>query len=127
MGHEMKGKIPKGATVDEWIEGLSPEQSAIIRELRKIIRKTIPQAREVIKYSWPWYEVNQPIAAIMVAGDHVNLELYRGTELKESKVLLEGTGKSMRHIKIFNVDQIKKLPIADLLKEAEELDAARKR
>jgi hypothetical protein len=36
----MKGKIPKGATEDEWVEGLSPEQSAINRELRKIIRNS---------------------------------------------------------------------------------------
>jgi hypothetical protein len=33
----------------------------------------------------------------------------------------------MRHLKIFNVDQIKKLPTADLIKEAVELDAFRKK
>lgn len=31
---------------------------------------------------------------------------------------MKGTGRSMRHLKIFHANEIKKLPIADLIKEA---------
>jgi len=127
MGREKEGKIPKGVSVDDWAKGLPREQGAIVQELRRTIKRAAPQAREVVKWSWPWFEVNQPIAAIMIAGDHVNLELYRGCELKSDKVELEGTGKSMRHIKIFDAGELRGLPIADLIKEAVELDAAMKK
>lgn len=127
MGREKEGKIPKGVSVDDWAKGLPREQGAIVQELRRTIKRAAPQAREVVKWSWPWFEVNQPIAAIMIAGDHVNLELYRGSELKSDKVELEGTGKSMRHIKIFDAGELRGLPIADLIKEAVELDAAMKK
>jgi len=125
MGREMRGKIPKGMSVDDWAKALPKGQGAIVQELRKTIRKAAPEVREVVKWSWPWYEINEPFAAIMVAGDHVNLELYRGTKLESDKVKLEGTGKSMRHVKIFTVAELRGLPIADLIKEAVEFDAAR--
>ncbi|MBM3310906.1 MAG: DUF1801 domain-containing protein [Candidatus Aminicenantes bacterium] len=126
MGQSMKGKIPKGMTVDQWVETLPPETKAIVKELRAVIRRAVPQARELIKYSWPWYYLSKPIAAIMVAGGHVNLELYRGAELKPAQIPLEGTGKSMRHLKIFKAAEVKKLPVADLIREAAELEAAGK-
>ena len=125
MGREMRGKIPKGTSVDDWAKALPKEQGAIVQELRRTIRKAAPEAREVVKWSWPWYELNEPIAAIMVAGDHVNLELCRGSDLTSDKVKLEGTGKSMRHVKIFTVTELRGIPIADLIREAAELDAAR--
>jgi hypothetical protein len=64
---------------------------------------------------------------MIVAGDHVTLELYRGANLKPAEVPLEGTGKTMRHLKIFDAAEIKKLPIAELIKEAVEFDAADKK
>jgi len=127
MSPEMKGKIPKGATIDQWVEDLATDMRAIVRELRKIIKKAAPQAKEVIMYSWPAYKVNKPIATMVIAGDHVTLMLYRGPNLKPAEVPLEGTGKTMRHLKIFDAAEIKKLPIAELIKEAVELAAADKK
>jgi len=121
----MRGKIPKGMSVDDWAKVLPKEQGAIVQELRRTIRKAAPEVPEAVKWGWPWYELNAPIAFIIVAGDHINLQLYRGNELKSDKVRLEGTGRSIRHVKIFKAAELKAMPIADLIRESVALDAAR--
>lgn len=40
------------------------------------------------------------IAALGSHKDHVNLQLTRGAELIDPKGIVEGTGKSMRHVKL---------------------------
>jgi hypothetical protein len=117
-------KIPKGKTIDEWMAALPEPQRGIVRELRRIIRKAVPEAREIVKYDWPWYEMEKPIAIITVAGGHVHLELYRGRALKPASVPLEGTGKTMRYLEFVEVKQVKTFPVAALLREAADLVAA---
>jgi len=125
MPSKMRGKIPKGMSVDEWADSLPGEQGEIVRRLRRTIKQAAPEVPEVVKWGWPWYELNAPIAFIIVAGDHINLQLYRGNELGSDKVRLEGTGKSIRHVKIFKAAELKAIPIADLIRESVALDAAR--
>jgi len=127
MPSKMRGKIPKGMSVDEWADSLPAEQGDIVKQLRMTIKQAASEVPEVVKWGWPWYELNAPIAFIIVAGDHINLQLYRGNELESGKVKLEGTGKSIRHVKIFKAAELKAMPIADLIRESVVLDAARVR
>jgi len=77
----MKHKVPRGSTVDQWEAGLRQPQRDIVKGLRRAVKRSVPSAREVVKWSWPWYEGNDLIAAIMVHDDHVNLEVARGAEI----------------------------------------------
>ncbi len=54
----------------------------------------------------------------MAAGSWVDLGFYRGTELKDTKNLLEGTGKGMRHIKIRHLQEMDEQYFADLVRQA---------
>ena len=98
--------------VDEYIEKQKSPQKEICAKLRKLILKTFPNIKEEIKMGVPWYEERFYIGALM---DHVNLGfLINGLSEKEI-ALFEGTGKTMRHIKIFSPDEIDEKRIAKLL------------
>jgi uncharacterized protein YdhG (YjbR/CyaY superfamily) len=43
-------------TVDEYIDGFHYETQAILKKIRHIIKKTAPQASELISYGMPFYE-----------------------------------------------------------------------
>lgn len=43
-------------TVDEYINSFHPETQAILNKIRHIIRKSAPQAEELISYGMPFYE-----------------------------------------------------------------------
>ena len=54
---------------------------------------------------------------------YINLAFFKGTLLPDPKLLLEGTGKGMRHIKIHSEKDINKEQIISWIKEAIKLDA----
>ena len=121
----MDYKVPKGSTVDEWEGRLPQPQRDIVRGLRTEVRRTVPGAREVVKWGWPWYEGNGRVAAILVFNGHVNLQVARGAQLEDPEGLLEGTSKDMRFLKVRTVADLGRLPIERLLREAAEVDAGR--
>ena len=64
----------------------------------------------------PWYEGKY---YIVVLKDHVNLGLsIKGLSSKD-KELLQGSGKTMKHIEISSLDEIDEKKIVDLLKMVE--------
>ena len=53
------------------------------------------------------YLVSQKdVCGIYPASDHVNLSFGQGATLKDPEGLLDGTGKGIRHIKVFKVEDV---------------------
>jgi len=94
--------------VSEYIETLPDNKKAIVIALRKIILSVDPTLNESLKWKQPVYSKEDDICYIFPAGNHVNLGFYKGTELNDPKKMLEGTGKTMRHIKIRDLADIEK-------------------
>jgi len=99
--------------VREYIETQDSAQKGIIRELRRIILKTFPDINEEMKYGVPWYENKYYIVALKA---HVNLSFSLKGMSKEEEKLFEGTGKTMKHIKIRSLEEIDEEKIAKLLR-----------
>ena len=65
----------KFKTVNEYISSLPPKTKAIIKELRKAIKETIPGTEEVISYNIPsfkgviWYAAWKNHISLYPAGD----------------------------------------------------------
>ena len=78
----------------------------LARDIRNMILVLVPEMDEVVKWKNLFYEKNGFVCAIVLHKDHVNLQFARGTELKDPAKMLEGTGKKMRHIKIYDSDLI---------------------
>lgn len=99
--------------VSQYIEEQNSPQKEICRRLREIISKTFPSIKEEMKWGVPYYGNLYYFVALKT---HVNLgfsiEKLSNDEIK----LLEGTGKTMRNIKINSIDDIYEEKIANLFK-----------
>lgn len=99
--------------VDGYVEKQKSPQKEICQKLRRIILRTFPNMKEEMKLGVPWYEEKYYIVAL---GDHVNLGFsLKGLSKKEME-LLEGGGKTMKHIKIHSVKEIDEKKIVELLR-----------
>ena len=75
-------------------------------------------------YGVPWYRGKDYICAIAAYSDHTNLEFYRGTSLRDPGRLLEGSGRNLRHVKIYAVGDVVQPRLKTLLREAIGLDGS---
>jgi len=108
----------KGRDVEGYLINLDKGKLPIVLILRKIIKEAIPDSKETIKWGTLIFEREKILGAIMVHKDHVNLQLWRGSELTDKDGMLEGTTKAMRHVTFTSASDIKRGPIKALLKEA---------
>lgn len=100
------------AQVKQYLEEQISSLKEIVRTLREIILRTFPDAKEEMKMGVPWYEGKIYVAAMK---DHVNLGFcLKGLSQKEKK-LLEGSGSTMRHVKIYSLKDIDDKKIENLL------------
>ena len=105
----------KGKTVEEIVDSLEAEQKEIVAKLRSLVKRVFPEIVETVKWGNITFLMGEEnLAWIIIYRDHVDFGLFRGAEL-ESK-LLEGTGKSLRHIKIKSSNEIDENELAGLLK-----------
>ncbi len=99
--------------VTNYILKQNSPQKEICQMLRDIILNTIPSIKEEMKYGVPYYGDKYYIVGLKT---HVNLGFsIKGLTMEEIK-LLEGTGKTTRHIKVSSKEDINKEKIKDLLK-----------
>ena len=98
--------------VDDYITKQKSPQKEICQRLRNIILKTFPNIKEEMKLGVPWYEGKYYIVALK---NYVNLGFsLKGLSSKEVG-LLEGGGKTMKHVKIRSLNEIDEKRIVELL------------
>jgi hypothetical protein len=110
-------------TVDQYLEGLEPWQADIARELRTILQKAAPGAKESFKWAQPVYESNGPFAYIKAFKNAVNFGFWRGVDLRDPKGVLQGSGGKMRHIKLSQLADIDAELFSELIRQAIELNS----
>ena len=99
--------------VDDYIEKQKSPQREICQNLREIILEEFPGIKEEMKLGVPWYEDKYYIVALK---GHVNLGFSIKGLSKEEVALFEGSGKTMKHVKVYSVNEIDKVKIIRLLK-----------
>ena len=114
----------RSTEVDRLLAELEPSQRKVARALRRLILETGTDLHEQVMYGAPWYRGNNYVCAIAVHSDHTNLEIHRGTSLRDPWRLLEGTGKNLRHVTVRVVADVRQPGLGALLREAIDLDAA---
>ena len=101
-------------SVETYIEKQKSPQKEILQRLRKIILDTFPETTEEMKWGVPsFYKGSFYIVALK---DHVNLGFSIKNLSAKELALFEGTGKTMRHIKILTLQEIDETKIVHLLK-----------
>ncbi len=56
-------KSSKPKTIDDYLEGVSPEQRGALEQLRRTIHEAAPGAEEVISYGLPAFKLNGKVVA----------------------------------------------------------------
>ena len=108
--------------VEKFLAAYDPEVQAIALGLRALMLRLVPEAEEKVHPGWKTiaYGRSKKFCAISPHKAWVNLQFHSGSALGDSSNLLEGTGKSMRHVKVATLNDVKKRGLAKLIREAAE-------
>lgn len=117
----LKGKA-SSKDVDSILKQLKPDQKKTAEKFRSIVKKTLPDAVETVKWGNITYVYNgQNLSWFLFYKDHADFGFFKGARLKSQ--LLEGTGKGLRHIKVRSLEDIDDAEFSRLLKDASKLTA----
>lgn len=100
-------------SVINYIDKQGSPQREICRKLRSIILSTFPDITEEMKLGVPWYAGKYYLVALK---DHVNLGFSIKGLSKEEIALFQGSGKTMKTVEIYSIDEINEDKIVGLLK-----------
>ncbi|WP_100012322.1 DUF1801 domain-containing protein [Lentibacillus sediminis] len=104
--------------VDQFIQEQPEHPRQLMNRLRKILLESSETITEEIKWNMPCYLENGNVCYLQPAKAHVNLGFYHGASLQDPDSLLQGTGKTMRHIRIKNPKDIQPEKFTALIQEA---------
>jgi hypothetical protein len=112
-------KMKTYESFDEYLKDQSPRNQAIIRGLRRLVKRIEPELSEAVKWgNGCWVGSNGPVAYVFSAPDHVQFGFFRGSSLNDPKGLLEGNGAYVRHTKVRKPSGIDARSFAALLRQA---------
>src|SRR5688500_16160755 len=113
------GKMKADASSDGYQEDHSPENQAIIRALRRFVRRLDPTLRAAAAWGngW-WIGTKGRVAYVYSDTQYVQFGFVRGSSLKDPQGLLEGKGQYVRHIKVRKRSAIDERAFAALLRQA---------
>jgi hypothetical protein len=107
------------ATFDEYLAEQTPRNQAIIRDLRKLVKRVAPGLEETVKWgNGCWVKGKENVAYVYSASGYVQFGFFGGSALKDPKALLEGSGRYVRHVKVHASFDIDERALANLLKQA---------
>jgi hypothetical protein len=104
---------------DEYLKDQSRRNQAIIRGLRRLVKRVEPGLNEAVKWgNGCWIGSNGPVAYVYSAPDYVQFGFFRGSSLKDPEGLLEGKGRYVRHTKVREPSGVDEEALAALLRQA---------
>ena len=103
-------------TVTDYISKAPDNQIAILETLRELIHKSVPGTTEEIKWRMPVFKKTKNFTYLSFSKNHVTLGFYNLNEEQDPKKLLEGEGKTMRHVKIKSLEDIDQKQFSTWLK-----------
>ncbi len=106
--------------LDRLVRAYNPPVKELAQRLRVLVKKTLPDAVETVKWGNLMYILDgKNLAWIVEYKDHVDLGFFVGAKLNSK--LLEGTGKGIRHIKFMSERDVDEAEFTRLLRQAAKL------
>jgi RNA polymerase sigma-70 factor (ECF subfamily) len=94
--------VKRDPTIEVWMHEHSGELGAIAQRWFEVMRDCGDDVRELLHDGHPTACVGDAAFAYVNAfSSHVNVGFFRGAEIADPEGLLEGTGKFMRHVKLW--------------------------
>lgn len=109
-------------TIETFIDSYANDISSLSHKLRQFVIDTAPGADEKLQAGWKsiTYSHNKAFCSIMPHSNWVNLQFQAGAFLDDPMNRLQGTGNSMRHVKLSTETELDD-SLADLVRLASEL------
>jgi hypothetical protein len=113
---------PKKAKKSPYVRDENPEFRKLVRGLRSFVKRCVPGTKETVN-AWgiPTLEKKDPFCFFMAGKNHVTFGFHFGTSLEDPEGLLEGTGKSLRHVKLRTLGDLERKGLKNLVKAAASL------
>jgi hypothetical protein len=115
--------------VDTFLKGYPPQVREIAVKARQTILSVLPGATEKVYPGWKVIQygtgadMKSVFAVISPQRERVNLGLSNGAELADPQGLLEGSGASIRHVKLTSADKAADPAVKELVRGALEATA----
>src|SRR5436305_9825000 len=114
------------AQLETFIGKFGPEHQALIREVRKALRRRLPAANELIYDNYNFFVIgycateraSDCIVSIAAAANGVGLSFYRGASLPDPTKLLLGAGKQNRFIRLPTSELLRSPDVLTLIRAA---------
>ena len=114
--------MARSKNVDSWMYEQDPSIRQIAQAVRDLILDAHPELKESIKWSNPVYSGQDDVFYISATEKYVNLGFFKGARLTDPRGHIEGTGKSMRHLKVRAPEDIDPGQLTAWIDEAVALD-----
>lgn len=120
---KMEPRADLGASAESYFAEVEPALREVTDRLRRLVREAAPRAKESIKWGMPVYEQKGLLCYIQAARGYAKLGFYeQGIYLSDPDGLLEGTGESMRHVKVRSAKEIRAGLFSAWVKRAVEMN-----
>ena len=107
------------SSFDEYLKDQSPRNQAIIRGLRRLVKRVEPELSEAVKWGNGCWIGSERARSLRLLGPGLRaIRFLRGSSLKDPSGLLEGKGKYVRHAKVRKSSAIDEQSFAALLRQA---------
>ena len=125
-GTKAAHRTPAETQLQGFINKFEPKHSALIRAVRKVLRKRMPTANELVWDNYNFFVLSygsteRPsdcIVTIAAAANGVGLSFYRGASLPDPKKILLGSGTQNRFVRIESADALARPEIEALITAA---------
>lgn len=97
----LNGSRPENEAVRAWLQGEPQDLRRVARHWFALIRQCGDDVRELLHDGCPVACVGDlPFAYVNTFTKHVNVGFFRGALLDDPEGLLQGQGRSLRHVKL---------------------------
>ncbi|MCB9994016.1 MAG: DUF1801 domain-containing protein [Hyphomicrobiaceae bacterium] len=116
-------------TVPAPLAKLEPDLRDLAMSVLAHVEKVAPGLVRKVKWGNAVLSGKGDVFAVMGTGKganaHVNLQIFQGSSIADSVDLIEGAGKTMRHIKFRSVEELDRPGVDQIIRAAVLLDEAR--
>ena len=110
-------------TVQDWISDLDPALLGHANAVLDLVRAATPGLTETVKWGNPVWVGNRNVCYLAAGNGYVSLGFFRGASLSDPAGIVEGSGKTMRHVKVRAGGDMPKAELVRLIQEAIALDS----
>jgi len=102
----------------------TPHARALTEQLRALIKQLVPASTETVHLGWEVItfgsagRMTDAFASLAHRPTYVNIQFVDGVDLPDPHHRLEGTGKRMRHVKLYTAAEARSPDVKALIKAA---------